>query len=72
MDDPLRQPGAADGLWGLLGQVVGECGGVRLLLASSAPVTLADGAEIVNVEVCERRDGAGRKGSPAWGGRVMD
>ncbi|GIL66872.1 hypothetical protein Vafri_20338 [Volvox africanus] len=51
IDNALRQPGAADGLWGLLGQVVEGCPGVRLLLASAAPVSLGDGADVTTVEV---------------------
>ncbi|KAG2492987.1 hypothetical protein HYH03_008886 [Edaphochlamys debaryana] len=59
IDDALRQPGAADGLWELLGAVAGGsagggssgCGGVRLLLASSATIDLGDGADVTTVDV---------------------
>ena len=57
IDDALRQPGAAEGLWGLLGDIAGGapgypgCPGVRLLLCSAAPVSLGDGAAITCIEV---------------------
>ncbi|KAG2426424.1 hypothetical protein HYH02_014783 [Chlamydomonas schloesseri] len=59
VDDALRQPDAAEGLWGLLGDIAGGgggggpdgCPGVRLLLCSSASVSLSGGAAIACIEV---------------------